>query len=169
MKMHAKRKCWTVFAVLCAVTGPAAGSGFGLATQSGSGTGNAFAGGAAVADDASVAWSNPAGMTALPMGKHLAGALHLLKPSFQFQNNGSTGAFAGAGTGDGGNGGDWALLPNGFFTMDISSNLRFGIALNSPFGLSTDYESGWRGQLTGLKSAIKSVNINPSLASVVSG
>src|SRR6186713_279809 len=68
--------------------------GFAIGTQSGSGTGNAFAGGAAVADDASVVWSNPAGMTALPAGKHVTGALHLLRPSFKFQNQGSTGVYA---------------------------------------------------------------------------
>ena len=45
--------------------------------KGGSGTGNAFAGGAAAADDASVVWSNPAAMTALPMGFHAAGALPL--------------------------------------------------------------------------------------------
>lgn len=71
----------------------ASAGGFGIGTQSGSGTGNAFAGGAAVADDASVVWSNPAGMTALPLGKHMTGALHILRPSFKFQNTGSSGAF----------------------------------------------------------------------------
>jgi long-chain fatty acid transport protein len=67
----------TVMAALAAMSGSALAGGFGLAIQSGSGTGNAFAGGAAVADDASVAWSNPAGMTLLPAGKHIAGALHI--------------------------------------------------------------------------------------------
>lgn len=153
-----------VMAVLGAMSGSALAGGFGLATQSGSGTGNAFAGGAAVADDASVAWSNPAGMTLLPAGKHIAGALHMVKPSFKFQNSGSTGAFASPGTGDGGDGGDWNFIPNGFFSMDINPRLRLGVALNVPFGLKTEYDAGWRGQLTALKSEIKSVNINPSLA-----
>lgn len=138
--------------------------GFAIGTQSGSGTGNAFAGGAAAADDASVVWSNPAGMTFLPAGKHVTGALHILKPSFKFQNQGSTGVYAAPGTGDGGNGGDWAFVPNGFFAMDVNPNIRLGVALNVPFGLTTEYDAGWRGQLTALKSEIKTINVNPSVA-----
>lgn len=154
----------SVSAALAAGSLPAVAGGFGITTQSGSGTGNAFAGGAAVADDASVVWSNPAGMTALPAGKHITGALHFVKPSFKFGNTGSTGSFAPAGTGDGGDGGGWNYIPNGFFAMDITPALRFGVALNAPFGLKTDYDAGWRGQLTGLTSSIKTVNIQPSLA-----
>jgi long-chain fatty acid transport protein len=153
-------------AVAAALGGTVAGAvagGFAIGTQSGSGTGNAFAGGAAAADDASVAWYNPALMTLLP-GKQVAGALHALKPSFKFENQGSTGAFAAPGTGDGGDGGDWAYVPNAFFTMAIGPNLSFGLALNAPFGLMTEYDDGWRGQLLALKSEVKSVNINPSVA-----
>jgi len=153
--------------VAAALAGAAAGSfagGFGIATQSGSGTGNAFAGGAAAADDASVAWSNPAAMMALPSGNQITAAGHFLRPSFKFSNTGSTGAFAPAGTGEGGDAGDWAFVPNLFFTTDINPRLRLGVAVNAPFGLKTDFEPGWRGQLTALKSEIKSVNINPSVA-----
>lgn len=156
-----------VAAALGGLASSAVAGGFAIGTQSGSGTGNAFAGGAAAADDASVAWFNPAAMTLLP-GKQVAGALHLLKPSFKFQNQGSTGAFAAPGTGDGGDGGDWAYVPNGFLTMAISPRLSFGLALNVPFGLATDYDAGWRGQLTALKSEIKTINVNPSVAYKVS-
>ena len=155
-------------AAMAGVASSAVAGGFAIGTQSGSGTGNAFAGGAAVAEDASVAWYNPAAMAALPSGKHVAGALHALRPSFKFQNTGSTGVFAAPGTGEGGDGGDWALVPNAFFTMDINPQWRFGLALNAPFGLKTEYDSGWRGQLTALKSEIKSVNINPSVAYKIS-
>ncbi len=161
------RKKLTSLAVAAALGGLASSAvagGFGIGTQSGSGTGNAFAGGAAAADDASVAWYNPAGMMLLPSGKQIAGALHMLRPSFKFQNQGSTGAFAAPGTGDGGDGGSWAVVPNAFFTMDVNPQWRFGLALNAPFGLKTEYDNGWRGQLTALKSEVKSVNINPSVA-----
>lgn len=153
-----------VAAALSGLALNAGAGGFAIGTQSGSGTGNAFAGGAAAADDASVAWSNPAGMTLLPAGKQVAGALHILKPSFKFSNTGSTGVFAAPGTGEGGDGGDWAFVPNGFFSMDINPRLRLGFALNVPFGLKTEYDAGWRGQLTALKSEIKTVNLNPSIA-----
>jgi long-chain fatty acid transport protein len=156
-----------VAAALGGVATGAAAGGFAIGTQSGSGTGNAFAGGAAAADDASVAWFNPALMTLLP-GKQAAGALHILKPSFKFENQGSTGAFAAPGTGDGGDGGDLAYVPNGFFTWAINPNLSFGLALNVPFGLKTEYDAGWRGQLIALKSEIKTVNLNPTVAYKIS-
>ncbi|MBI2296213.1 MAG: outer membrane protein transport protein [Betaproteobacteria bacterium] len=164
MKASRTLVSFAVAAALGSLGSNAIAGGFAIGTQSGSGTGNAFAGGAAAADDASVAWYNPAGMTLLPAGRQAAAALHILKPSFKFQNTGSTGAFAAPGTGEGGDGGDWAFVPNAFFTTDINPRLRFGLALNAPFGLKTEYDNGWRGQLTALKSEVKSVNINPSIA-----
>lgn len=153
-----------VFAALAGCSGATFAGGFGIGTQSGSGTGNAFAGGAAAADDASVVWFNPAAMTALPTGFHVTGAVHALRPSFKFNNGGSSVSFAAAGTGDGGDGGDWAFVPNGFFAMSITPALRFGVALNAPYGLKTEYDAGWRGRATGVESSIKSVNLSAALA-----
>lgn len=163
-----------VAAAMAGLAQSAGAGGFAIGTQSGSGTGNAFSGGAAAADDASVAWYNPAAMMALPAGKQFTAAGHFLRPSFKFSNTGSTLAFSCVAPfpacpgGEGGDGGSWAVVPNLFFTTDINPQWRFGIAVNAPFGLSTEYDLGWRGQLTALKSAIKSVNINPSLAYKVS-
>lgn len=153
----------SVYMALAAMAGPAAAGGFGIGTQSGSGTGNAFAGGAAAADDSSVAWYNPAAMTLLNTNRQATAAIHLVKPSFKFTNNGSTGAFAAPGTGNGGDGGDWAAIPNGFYTMTVNPRLKFGLAVNVPFGLATEYDPGWRGRFTGVESAIQALNINPSV------
>lgn len=138
--------------------------GFAIGTQSGSGTGNAFAGGAAAAEDPSTVWYNPAGMSVLPRGTHVAGALHALKPSFKYRDGGSTGAYAGAGR----DGGDWAAVPQGFLVTSIGSNLNLGVAFNVPFGLTTNYDAGWRGNFTALKSEIKTFNLNPAIAYKVS-
>ncbi|HTD90195.1 MAG TPA: outer membrane protein transport protein [Burkholderiales bacterium] len=147
---------------------PACGGGFGIATQSGSGTGNAYAGGAAAADDASVAWSNPAAMTALPTGTQVTFALHAVRPSFKFTNGGSTGAFNLPGAFDSSDGGSWNFIPNGYLVTTLTPSWRFGLALNVPFGLKTDYDLGWRGAPQALKSEIKTVNINPSAAYKIS-
>ena len=159
---------WTIGAALAALAPHALAGGFALGTQSGSGTGNAFAGGAAAVEDAGVAWHNPAGMASLPAGSHASATLHALRPSFRFEDRGSSGAFAAPGTGDGGDGGDWALVPALAFVTDLAPRWRVGLALNVPFGLKTEYDDGWRGQLTALKSEIRTVNINPSLAYRVS-
>ena len=153
-----------VAAILGGAASGAVAGGFAIGTQSGSGTGNAFAGGAAAADDASVAWYNPAAMTLIP-GKQIAGALHLVSPSFKFQNTASTSP---AGTGEGGDGGDFTVIPAGFFTWAFSPTLSFGFAVNAPFGLKTEYDDGWRGQFTALKSEVKTININPSVGYKVS-
>lgn len=159
------RKLATV-AVAAALGGMATGAmagGFAIGTQSGSGIGNAYAGGAAAADDSSVAWYNPALMTLLP-GTQAAGVLNILRPSFKYSDNGSTVLFAGQPAGDGGDGGSWAYVPNAYFTMAINPKWNFGLALNVPFGLKTEYDTPWRGQLVAIKSEIKTVNINPSVA-----
>jgi len=135
--------------------------GFGIATQNGSGTGNAFAGGAAVAEDASTVWYNPAGMTALPGTTNFAISAQILKPSFKFQNTGST---LPPGTGEGGDGGDWTYIPHGFVTHKLSDKWSIGAAFNTPFGLKTQYDAGWRGQSIALTSELKTFNFNASAA-----
>lgn len=163
MEPRLKLIAWAAAAALVGWSAQAGAGGFAIGTQSGSGTGNAFAGGAAAAEDASVAWYNPAAMPLLG-GRQAAFALHALRPSFKFRNEGSTGAFAAPGTGEGGDGGDWAFVPNAFFTTPIAPRWSFGLALNTPFGLKTEYDAGWRGQLVALLSEVKSLNLNPSLA-----
>ena len=68
--------------------GSARAAGFQLIEQNASGLGNAYAGRAAAAEDASAVYFNPAGLTRLPRGQ-VVGALHLVKPSSTFSNNGS--------------------------------------------------------------------------------
>jgi len=150
--------------ILFAWAGGAAAGGFGIAPQSGSGTGNAFAGGAAAVEDASIVWFNPAGMAFLPQGKQISVGLTAIKTSHKFQDEGSTGAFHLPGAGDGGNGGGWGYIPNGYFTMDLNPKWSFGLGVNAPFGLKTNYDAGWQGQLVALKSKVESININPSFA-----
>jgi long-chain fatty acid transport protein len=154
--------------VLSGIPAQSLAGGFAIGTQSGGGTGNAFAGGAASAEDASTVWFNPAGMSYLPAGRNFAVTGHALKPSFKFSNTASNGAFAVPGTGEGGDAGDWALVPQAFFTTDLGPDLKLGFALNVPFGLKTQYDARWRGQFTALKSEIKTINLNAAAAYKVS-
>lgn len=138
-------------------------AGFGLAELSGSGLGNAFAGGAAAAEDASYIYTNPASMVYV-QGTQAAGALHLIKPNAEFNDMGSVNAAPRPLGGDGGNAGDLAFVPNMYFKMDINENVKFGIGMNAPFGLKTEYDKGWLGRFQGIKSELKTININPALA-----
>jgi long-chain fatty acid transport protein len=139
---------------------------FALAEQGASGLGNAYAGAAAVAEDASTVWWNPAGMARLPRGKHLLGALHVIVPSTKFTNNGSTpaGASNPSRTGNGGDAGETALVPNLFFAMDLNPSWNFGLGINVPFGLATKYDSDWIGRFQGIDSKVQTLNVNPSLS-----
>src|SRR3954469_4508565 len=111
MSRHKRFASAAAAALMSGMTTASFAGGFGIATQSGSGTGNAYAGGAASAEDASTVWYNPAGMTLLPGTTNVAGSFHVLKPSFQFQNTAST---LPVGTGEGGDGGDWTYIPQGY-------------------------------------------------------
>ena len=64
-------------------------AGFALHEQGASGLGNAYAGAAAVAEDATTVWWNPAGMARLGAGKHFAAAGAYIAPSTKFTNGAS--------------------------------------------------------------------------------
>ena len=138
-------------------------AGYALIEQSGSGMGNAYAGGGAIAEDASTIYFNPAGMTYIE-GTQVVGAIHLIKPSAEFNNNGSiSGTFRPLGN-NGGDAGDLAFVPNFYYKRDISDSLKFGVGVNSPFGLKTEYEEGWIGRFQSIKSEVTTININPAVA-----
>jgi long-chain fatty acid transport protein len=135
-------------------------AGFALIEQSASGMGNAFAGGGAVAEDASTIFFNPAGMTYIP-GTQIVGAIHLIKPTAEF-----TGSISGTGKlgGDGGDAGDLAFIPNFYYKVDLTDTVKFGLGINAPFGLKTEYDPTWMGRFQAIKSEVKTVNINPAIA-----
>jgi long-chain fatty acid transport protein len=141
-------------------------SAFALAEQGVSGLGNAYAGAAAVAEDASTVWWNPAGMSRLPRGKHVLVGGHLIIPKTEFNNSGSviaTGSNA-ARVSEGGDAGDATLVPNFFFAMDLNPSWSFGVGVNVPFGLATEYSSDWIGRFHGIKSEVMTLNINPAVS-----
>lgn len=160
---------WSVAGALLAMSGGAAASGFALIEQSASGLGNAYAGGAAGAEDASTIFFNPAGMSRLS-GKQIVVAGHAITPSAKFSNQGSVTASPPAGApvalngGDGGDAGSLAFVPNFYYLMDVNSQIKFGLGVNAPFGLKTEYASGWVGRYQALKSEIQTINLNPSLS-----
>ncbi|MDH3672164.1 MAG: outer membrane protein transport protein [Gammaproteobacteria bacterium] len=149
-------------------SGSAFGAFFQVQESSPRGAGNANAGGAAVAEDASTVWYNPAGLTRLE-GRQLVVGGHLILPSTNFDNQGSTttallGPASGPLTGgDGGDAGDDALVPNLYYARPINDDLTFGIGLNVPFGLRTEYDDGWVGRYHALESEVKTININPGV------
>jgi long-chain fatty acid transport protein len=152
----------TLFVFLLA--GIASAAGFALIEQSVSGLGTAFSGGAAIAEDASTIYYNPAGLTRLS-GSEVIGGVHVIVPYAKFHNEGSkhvTGLpLRGA---DGGDAGKATPIPNLYFSSRLTDRLAVGLGINTPFGLQTDYDSGWVGRYHALKSDLMTININPSVA-----
>ncbi len=143
-------------------------AGFAIVEQSVSGLGNAFAGGAAVAEDATTIFFNPAGITRIPDGELIVGA-HIIIPSAKFKNEGSTHLLQSVTgiplTGDnGGEGGVTVAVPNFYYSRQLGEGFVFGLGVNSPFGLSTDYDDSWVGRYHAIKSKLMTVNINPVIA-----
>src|SRR5260221_2123838 len=124
---------------LAAVSLPASAAFFQIAENSASGIGNAFAGGAAVAEDASTVWYNPAGMTRLK-GPQLVVSGHYIHPSFRASVN-SASTLLGAPIGGGGSeAGESAFVPNLYPTYPLRSSFVLGAGINAPFRLATGYD-----------------------------
>lgn len=151
--------------MLLGFAGAASASGFAIQNQTGSGTGNAFAGAAATAEDAGTIHFNPAGMTSLPKGHNIALSGTLLNRSIDFKNKGST-ATPGfpLQTGDGGDAGGTALLPAGYWAYGIAPNLSVGIGFGPTFGNKTEYDDNFIGRAAGYYFDMEQININPSIA-----
>ena len=153
----------TVVALICS-TGTSFAAGFALAEQSVKGLGNAFAGGAAVAEDATTVFFNPAGMSRLD-GYNITAGLHYIVPSAKFTTISATQPVTGAdisGDPDGGDGGVAALVPNFFFTAAAGDEWNFGVGINTPFGMATEYDADWVGRYHAIESHLMTININPA-------
>lgn len=160
--MRLTRFTWGVVGVLG--MGPAQGAGFALIEQNASGLGNAYAGQAASAQDASTVFFNPAGLTRIEGGQAVV-AGHLIAPSAEFSGSGaSSGPIPAPPAGQGGDAGEPAFVPNAYLAMDLTPDLKLGLGLNAPFGLATEYDPPWAGQSHSVRSDLKTYNINPSLA-----
>ena len=149
-----------ILALGTVLTSQVQASGFALIEQNASGMGNAYAGQAAVAEDASTVFFNPAGLTYLS-GRQVVVAGHLILPSAKFTDSGASTL---AGLGNGGDAGATAFIPNLYFSMPLGKDLSLGLGINAPFGLVTEYDTPWAGQTMGIKSDLKTVNVNPSVA-----
>jgi long-chain fatty acid transport protein len=144
-------------------------AGFALYEQTASGIGNAIAGAGAIAEDASTIFFNPAGLTRLD-GNQVVLGVGIIDPSLKFQNAGSSNPVpisvppAPSAGPNGGNAGSAAFIPNLYVSFSLSNDLKVGLGVNSPFGLSVDYDPDWVGRFQTVKSELKSINVNPAIA-----
>ncbi|MFO0519804.1 MAG: OmpP1/FadL family transporter [bacterium] len=151
---------------LALAAGEAAAAGFALITQSASGMGNAFAGAAALGDDATTVFFNPAGMTRLDRTEVVVGGSAVyVQASFSGSSTRPVAMGGGTNTGSqGGEPGSVTIVPSLYVVMPLDTRTSVGLGVGVPFGLQTEYDSTWLGRYQGVKSALHSININPSVA-----
>lgn len=143
--------------LLAATFAPAASAaGLQLWQQSAAGLGVGYAGSAAVADDAGTVYYNPAGMTRLP-GIQVS-----------FGGTGTWPTYDYSGPGGNADGGATLGTGNGFATWRATDALAFGFGVSQPFGLKTSYPGNWTGAPQAIRSDMRTVNYNPSVAYRVS-
>ena len=129
--------------------------------------GLAAAGYAARAQDASTAFTNPAGMTKLDRPALMAGAQPLyVHISFDPDGNTSHVADTLPGGGQAADGDSSMWMPAGgmFYVHPVSDQLRLGFALTGNFGLSLDYEDDWVGRYYAQEATLQAMTIQPAVA-----
>jgi long-chain fatty acid transport protein len=164
--MKSKLQKFNAVLLLSAASSTVSAAGFAIYEQGVSGLGRAFAGSSAIADDASTNFFNPAGLTYLEQAEFNLG-LSFISISSDFTDEGSSLPPALAQPLTGGNGGidrNDALVPAMYYTRPLSENVKFGFGINAPFGLVTEYEDDWTGRYFAVKSDLRTINFNPSLA-----
>ncbi len=126
--------------------------------------GRSKAGGAAIAEDASTVFTNPAGLTRLSDSDWLV-ATQIFAPTVNFHNKEGTHdpAKQSIKGDDGGNAAVLAIVPSFYYAKSLSEQWSFGFGMNSPFGLAVDYGRNWVGRYQVVEAKIQSINLNPSV------
>lgn len=126
--------------------------------------GHAHAGKAAVANDASTLYFNPAGMTRLRRNT-LTGSLLALEVDADWTDAGSTDA---TGMPTSGpvmtNGASLEPGANLYAAFRLGRKWWAGVGVTVPYGLGTDYGEAWRGRYFATESRVLTLNVNPSVA-----
>lgn len=147
--------------------GQAAASGFQLREQSVKNLGKSSAG-SMVGKDAAVVSLNPAAMVNLDKNT-IQADLTVIDLSAKFKGGGAIlgNPLKPLSGGNGGDPGDPTLVPNmaAVFPMHGAlEGLTLGASLGAPFGLATEYDSGWVGRYRALKSDVKTMDLTLSAA-----
>ena len=156
--MNRSGKQATLLVLSGSLSGLALGAGFSLNEQSVSGLGQAFAGRASNANDASTIYGNPAGMSRLT-APEISGGLTVIRAYTDIKN--ASGTFPGTNKGDMV---PTVTVPFAYYVHPIDEHWSAGFGVYSPFGLITDYESTFQGRYFGTKSSVKTITAQPTVS-----
>lgn len=140
------------------------GAGFQLQERSTRGLGRAFSGEAAIADDASVLASNPAGMLLVPGDTAISVGLSGVFPDVDvngvFTPTGAPGGIAASAS----DVADHAVVPYLYLTHKVNDQISIGFGSYTTFGLATNYPASFAARSLADQSELRTVNLNPSIA-----
>ncbi|WP_075321219.1 porin [Histophilus somni] len=138
---------------------------FQIAEVSSSGLGRAYAGEAAIADNAAVVATNPALMSLFKTKQFSMGGVYVQS---RININGEVNVNAGrihgieTGKGDQKNIVPSAVIPNMYFVAPINDKFAVGAGMNVNFGLQSKYKKDYDAGVLGGTTALNSINLNLS-------
>jgi long-chain fatty acid transport protein len=163
MKQHALALTLTTILATMAMQ-QAQAAAFNLNEHSASGLGRAFAGEAAIADNASVLSRNPAAMTRFK-SMELSVAGTYVRPNIDLQGQRDITALGvGASDLDAQNIAPSAFIPTFYLIQPLNDRWAWGLGLFTNFGLSTEFDNDYAAGLIGGKTKLTTYNFNPNIA-----
>ena len=151
--------------VLAGFTNQAAASGFQLFEGNAVNMGDFGAGGAAIAEDASTAYYNPAGLVRLTTPQIVVSATGIKsKANFSGKSTWSVpGTPLSRTLENSADGGGYALIPAFHLAAPINDRIVLGFSLTAPFGLSTEYSNDSVVRYEATESSVKAMDLSPSI------
>jgi len=160
--MNLKKMLLATLLTMAATSAQAAG--LWLYENGTTGMGTATAGRAALANDASTAFNNPAGMTRLDRSQLQIGLVGLdIQSEFSGQTTFTRLDGSVETSGNNNNIGSFTLAPNLSYVHVVSPDLQLGVTVGSYFGLALDYGDSWQGRYYVQNAEILTMGITPSV------
>ncbi|XKE45060.1 OmpP1/FadL family transporter [Halomonas organivorans] len=151
------------------VSAQAAASGFQVREQSAKALANAFSNAAAGAEDVGFMAYNPAAIGHLD-GRQVAGGLAFIDATFELQDGQASLVNTGPGPATipysstaSSEGGESAWVPSFAAKTQLNDQWDLGLAIYSPYGLSTKYDEDWIGRYHAIETELKTIDIQPTL------
>ncbi|MDW6016494.1 outer membrane protein transport protein [Vibrio plantisponsor] len=160
MKTNKTLLTLAVAASLASVPTLSHAAGFQLAEYSATGLGRAYAGEAAMADNASAQWRNPAMLTYLHGTQVSTGAIYV-NPNVDVHGDVTLGnSSRSAESNDYAND---AVIPNFYLSHQINETLVAGLALGTNYGMETELGSDFAASHFGDEAMVKTMEANANL------
>ncbi|ENI4127124.1 outer membrane protein transport protein [Vibrio fluvialis] len=161
MKTNKKFLSIAVACGLASVSNLTQAAGFQLAEYSATGLGRAYAGEAAIADNAGAQWRNPAMLTYLKGTQVSAGALYV-NPNVDVEGDVSFyGSTSSTSSSDYAND---AVIPNFYISHQVNEKWALGLAFGTNYGMETELDSGFAASHFGDEAMVTTMEANANIA-----